>query len=49
VGSLVAALTGYRAHPSLTNLVAYVVYWVAVGWLARRAARVPACAAGRAV
>jgi len=49
VGSLVAALTGYRAHPSLTNLVTYVLYWVAVGWLARRASRVPASAAGRAV
>ena len=49
VGSLVAALTGYRAHPSLTNLAVYVLYWVIVGWLARRASRVPANAAGRAI
>jgi high-affinity iron transporter len=48
VGSLVASLTGYRAHPSLTNLVAYALYWLVVGWLARRAGRVPAAAAGRA-
>jgi len=49
VGSLVAALTGYRAHPSLTNLVAYVLYWAVVGWLARRASRMPATTAGRPV
>jgi high-affinity iron transporter len=49
VGSLVAALTGYRAHPSLTNLVAYLLYWLFVGWLVRRASRVPAAAASRAV
>ncbi|MGN6229955.1 MAG: FTR1 family iron permease [Trinickia sp.] len=47
VGSLVAALTGYRAHPALTNLVAYALYWLVVGWLARRAGRVPSAAAGR--
>lgn len=47
VGSLVATLTGYRAHPALTNLVAYAAYWLVVGWLARRAGRVPAAAAGR--
>jgi high-affinity iron transporter len=47
VGSLVAALTGYRAHPALTNLVVYVLYWLVVGWLARRAGRAPAAAAGR--
>ena len=47
VGSLVAALTGYRAHPALTNLIAYALYWLVVGWLARRASRAPAAAAGR--
>lgn len=30
VGSLIATLTGYRATPSLTNVVAYVAYWVVV-------------------
>jgi high-affinity iron transporter len=47
VGSLVAALTGYRAHPALTNLIAYALYWLVVGWLARRASRAPVAAAGR--
>jgi len=47
VGSLVAALTGYRAHPALTNLIAYALYWLVVGWLARRASRAPAATAGR--
>ncbi|CAM2158024.1 MULTISPECIES: FTR1 family iron permease [Paraburkholderia] len=36
-GSLVATLTGYRAHPALMNLIAYAVYWLVVGFLARRA------------
>ena len=48
VGSLVAALTGYRAHPSLTNLVVYVLYWLFVAWLMRRANRAPAAAASSA-
>lgn len=48
VGSLVAALTGYRAHPALTNLIAYALYWLVVGWLARRASRTPVATAGRA-
>lgn len=47
VGSLVAALTGYRAHPALTNLIAYALYWLVVGWLARRASRTPVATAGR--
>ncbi|MDF3085999.1 FTR1 family iron permease [Burkholderia sola] len=47
-GSLVATLTGYRAHPALTNLVAYAVYWVVVWLLMKRASRRPAVAAGRA-
>ncbi|WP_322106654.1 FTR1 family iron permease [Paraburkholderia sp. J41] len=36
-GSLVATLTGYRAHPALMNLIAYAVYWLVVGFLVRRA------------
>jgi high-affinity iron transporter len=36
-GSLVATLTGYRAHPALMNLIAYAVYWLAVWFLVRRA------------
>jgi high-affinity iron transporter len=47
VGSLVAALTGYRAHPALTNLIAYALYWLVVGWLARRASRMPVATSGR--
>ncbi|MBF3529872.1 FTR1 family protein [Burkholderia pseudomallei] len=46
-GSLVSTLTGYRAHPSLTNLVAYVAYWAIVYLLLKRAARRPAATAGR--
>jgi high-affinity iron transporter len=46
-GSLVATLTGYRAHPALTNLVAWGLYWAVVYWLVRRASRGPAPAAGR--
>ncbi|MBN3740799.1 MULTISPECIES: FTR1 family protein [Burkholderia] len=47
-GSLVATLTGYRAHPALTNLVAYAVYWAVVWLLMKRASRRLAVAAGRA-
>ena len=47
-GSLVATLTGYRAHPALTNLIAYAVYWAVVWLLMKRASRRPAGAAGRA-
>jgi high-affinity iron transporter len=48
-GSLVATLTGYRAHPALMNLIAYAVYWAVVYLLVRRANRKPAQqAAGRA-
>jgi high-affinity iron transporter len=34
-GSLVATLTGYRAHPAGMNLVAYAVYWAVVFTLMR--------------
>ena len=48
-GSLVATLTGYRAHPALMNLVAYALYWAVVWLLVRRASRGPAQrTAGRA-
>ncbi|WP_338926723.1 FTR1 family protein [Mycetohabitans endofungorum] len=36
VGSLVATLTGYRAHPALANLVAYALFWLVVWVLLRR-------------
>ena len=33
VGGLVASLTGYRAHPALTLVLAYAAYWICVvGW-----------------
>ncbi|HDR9253823.1 FTR1 family iron permease [Burkholderia vietnamiensis] len=47
-GSLVATLTGYRAHPALTNLIAYAVYWAVVWLLMKRASRRSAVPAGRA-
>ena len=47
VGSMVATLTGYRAHPALMNVLAYAAYWLVVWFLARRASR-PLAAAGRA-
>jgi len=41
VGNLVATLTGYRTHPDLALVLAYVAYWALVlGWprLQKRAA-----------
>jgi high-affinity iron transporter len=38
-GSLVATLTGYRAHPAGMNLIAYAVYWAAIYLLMRHSAR----------
>ena len=35
-GSLVATLTGYRAHPADMNLIAYAVYWAVIFLLLRR-------------
>lgn len=33
IGNLVAALTGYRAHPALTLVLVYAAYWALVlGW-----------------
>lgn len=34
-GGLVASFTGYRAHPSLTLVLAYAAYWALVGVLLR--------------
>jgi len=39
IGGLLAALTGYRAQPSLTALLALVAYWAAVPWGLRRVSR----------
>lgn len=36
-GSLVATLTGYRAHPALMNVIAWAAYWGVVALLVRRA------------
>jgi high-affinity iron transporter len=44
-GSLVSTLTGYRAHPSLTNLLAYGVFWLVVWGLTRHINRRPAAGA----
>ncbi|PCE27130.1 FTR1 family iron permease [Paraburkholderia acidicola] len=46
-GSLVATLTGYRAHPALMNLIAYAVYWTIVYLLVRHASRPASRTAGR--
>lgn len=35
-GGIAAAFAGYRAQPSLTVLVAWLGYWLAVTWLGRR-------------
>jgi high-affinity iron transporter len=34
-GSLIATLTGYRAHASLTNVVAYALFWMVIWALLR--------------
>jgi high-affinity iron transporter len=44
VGAVIAALTGYRAQPSLTVAAMYAAYWGLV-WAAMRAMRAPAKAA----
>lgn len=40
-GGLIAALTGYRAHPALTMVLTFVLYWLAVTWALRRASSAP--------
>lgn len=42
VGGLVAALTGYRAQPSLMTVLVYAGYWLLIAWLLRRRAAAPA-------
>ncbi len=39
IGGLVAAFTGYRAHPALMLLLIYAAYWITVGFLLRRSSR----------
>lgn len=39
VGSLLKALFGYNANPSLTEAVGYVVYLVLIGWVFLRPPR----------
>jgi high-affinity iron transporter len=41
IGSLISTLTGYRAHPSLMNLLAYAAFWLVVAGLMRFARRQP--------
>lgn len=36
IGGVVAALTGYRAHPSLTSALAYCGYWLVIALLLRQ-------------
>lgn len=38
-GSLVSTLTGYRAHPALANVIAYLVFWLLVWGLLGRVNR----------
>ena len=40
-GGLVASLTGYRAHPALTMVLAFVLYWLGIMYGLRRASPVP--------
>jgi high-affinity iron transporter len=44
IGGLISAFTGYRAQPSLTALIALVLYWIAVPILLRRASNPPIAA-----
>ena len=40
-GSLVASLTGYRAHPALTMVLAFVLYWLGIMYGLKSASPVP--------
>jgi len=40
-GGLIAALTGYRAHPALTMVLTFALYWVAVVWALRQGSTIP--------
>jgi len=37
--SMLASLTGYRAQPSLMEVLALIIYWAAALWLSRRAGK----------
>ena len=39
-GSLVASLTGYRAHPALTMVLAFVLYWLGIMYGMKKASSV---------
>lgn len=39
-GGLVASLTGYRAHPALTMVLAFVLYWLGIMYGLKRASSV---------
>ena len=39
IGAFIATLTGYRAHPSLLNVLTYAAFWLAVWFLTRRAGK----------
>ncbi len=40
IGGLVAAFTGYRAHPALMLLLIYAAYWITVGFLLHRSSNI---------
>jgi len=39
IGAFIATLTGYRAHPSLLNVLTYAAFWLGVWYLTRRAGK----------
>ncbi len=41
VGSLVATLTGYRAHPPLMSVAIYVIYWLVVFFALGKSSKAP--------
>jgi high-affinity iron transporter len=41
IGSSLKSLFGYHADPSLTQVVAYIGYWVIIGWSVMRTYKVP--------
>lgn len=43
VGGLVAALTGYRAQPSLMTVLAWPAFWILMAWLMRRSRARTSC------
>lgn len=41
LGNLLAAFTGYRSRPALTSVIAYLLYWAAIGVLMARTSGAP--------